>query len=118
MWIFLSERSDNLSYLTSCHIYHPQAKFAKVMFSQVFVCPWGRSRSLSREVSAHWESLSRGSQSGGRSLSRGSLSKEKKVGKELAVRILLESILVELIICCFLPKIYLCSLLVKIIYII
>ena len=48
----------------------------------------------------------------------GSLSKEKKVGKELAVRILLKSILVELIICCFLPKIYLCSLLVKIIYII
>ena len=35
-------------YLSS--YYRPQTKFAKVMFSQVFVCPWGGG-SLSRGVS-------------------------------------------------------------------
>ena len=28
-------RSDNM------HVYRPQTKFVKVMFSQVSVCPWG-----------------------------------------------------------------------------
>ena len=70
------------------YYYHPQTKFVKVMFPQVFVCPLstggGRSRSLSRGVhdqgvSVQGDSLSRGSLSRGYlsrdSLSRGSLSK-------------------------------------------
>ena len=96
------------------YCYNPQTKFAKVMFSQVFVCPQGgvsvQGRSLSRGVSVRGVSVQGGfsvqgggglcpgrSLSGlcpGGSLSGGSVSGRPAYGNEWAVHILLECILV------------------------
>ena len=82
--------------------YRPQTKFAKVMFSQVSLCPQGEgSRSLFRVGSPY-----RGVSAQGGSLLRRSLSREVSVGGSLsgrppygnmrAVRSLLECILVTI----------------------
>ena len=98
------------------YIYRPQTKFAKVMFSPVFICPqWGglcpgegslsKGGSLSRGVSVQrgGSVQGRGSLSlpggvsvrGGGSVRRGVCIREiPPYGNELAVRILLECILV------------------------
>ena len=77
-------------------IYHPQTKFAKVMFSQVSVCPRGASVqgwSLSRGGLVQGVSVS-GSLSR-RFLSRRHLPPPARYGNVRVVRILLECILVN-----------------------
>ena len=103
------------------YCYNPQTKFAKVMFSQVFVCPQGEvsvQGCLCPGDHCPWGSLSKGDslssgeevpvQGGGGlcpgrslsglcpgwSLSGGSVSGRPPYGNEWAVHILLECILV------------------------
>ena len=58
--VYPDERKCNFPF---CNFYRPQTEFAKVMFSQVFVCPqWGVSV---QGLSVQWGSLSKGRLSGG-----------------------------------------------------
>ena len=104
--------SMNSSVLVWVYFYRPQTKFAKVMFSQVFVCPqggiWeggGEGNSMSRAVSVQGVSV-QGGLCLGVSLSRGVSfqgvsvretplpDREPPYSKEQVVCILLECILV------------------------